>query len=202
VGAGLAGFMIWELSQDHDPATGDEPLLDALAGPLCSGRETICDDGADNDADTLTDCADPDCDAAMHCCLLHPDRDCDGDGALNAADCAPDDGGAFAVPERLVLAVRKPAAAGGAAEISWTDLAAQAGAGILYDLASGTIAALGPAFPGAACLSDDGPAASYTDGRSAGGGGTDGFWYLVRGENVCGQGPYGRAPLEGAAVCD
>jgi len=200
---GLAGFMIWELSQDYFPATGEHPLQDALGGPLCGGAEEDCGNGIDDDGDTLTDCDDPDCEDDLGCCLRDPARDCDGDTVVNAGDCAPDDGGAHAVPDRAgPLTVAKTGAAAGAVRVSWPGLGPQAGRNTFYDLAGGLLSEIGPGLPAAGCLSDNFPGTTYTDDRAVGGGATDGFWYLVRGQNICGQGPYGRTSLEGGTVCD
>ncbi len=58
----------------------------------CEGAETetICDDGADNDNDGKTDCADPDCLNEDHCGAeefdCHDDNDNDGDGMIDCED--------------------------------------------------------------------------------------------------------------------
>jgi hypothetical protein len=65
---------------------------------VCGGDnstcEVICNDGVDNDSDTLTDCADSDCASAPYpnspnpsCTCSNPDAD--GDGICADSDCAP-----------------------------------------------------------------------------------------------------------------
>ena len=56
---------------------------------VSDGLAEVCDDGIDDDADGLIDCADPDCDAS-HFCLpessCHDSLDNDGDGYADCAD--------------------------------------------------------------------------------------------------------------------
>ncbi|MEC7523275.1 MAG: hypothetical protein VYE22_25570 [Myxococcota bacterium] len=82
-----------------DPTLGcggePPPPDDAGAGDAggCAAREAFCNDGADDDCDGLTDCADPDCADAL--CddgdlCTHTDRCAAGVCAGTAIDCASD----------------------------------------------------------------------------------------------------------------
>ncbi len=71
--------------------------------------------------------------------------------------------------------------------LSWT----AAGPGAVYDVAGATLTTLqGGGTASAACLSNDGAAASFLDGRPDPAAGA-GYYYLVRAQNVCGPGTYG-----------
>jgi hypothetical protein len=128
---------------------------------------------------------------------LLPDPDGDGDGADNNSDCALDDGGAFAVPGEVPsLAVGKGPA--GEAELSWSSLSGSAGSGTVYDLATEALANLrangGTGSSGS--LACGVPGTTFSDGGALSPG--DGVYYLVRGANVCGIGPWGFDSIGGA----
>jgi hypothetical protein len=137
-----------------------------------------CSDGIDDDEDNLIDCLDPDCSADPDCASA----DGDGDGAPDVSDCAPADGSAFAVPgEPLDVRVARSA---GEAELSWGDLAAFAGTGTTYDVASDTIARLrADRIVAAPCVQQGIPAPSFADATPAA---AEGLYWLVRGVNACG----------------
>jgi hypothetical protein len=113
------------------------------------------------------------------------DPDIDGDGALNAADCAPLDSGSHAVPGE----------AGGLEiagdTLSWTGLDGQAGPAVLYDLIRGGVADLfvDDGVDGAVCLAGSDPGPSIVDGDDPVPG--EARYYLIRGRNICGLGPFG-----------
>jgi hypothetical protein len=80
---------------------GDQCTNDACEAGVCTHAEIpgcrcipvpeVCNDGADNDCDGLTDCADPDCAAAPPCIPPQPENcsncvDDDGDGLIDAED--------------------------------------------------------------------------------------------------------------------
>ncbi len=56
-------------------------------GDVCDNAEGVCNDGLDNDDDSLVDCDDPDCANDVVC--QNPDGDTDGDGVINADDDCP-----------------------------------------------------------------------------------------------------------------
>ena len=120
-----------------------------------------------------------------------PPPDGDGDGVDNNADCAWTDPGAFALPDDVPLLTvdRGPL---GESLLEWSDLGLQAGSATVYDVAKGDVASLSVSGTGAAVQLDCAVAlTSATDpavllpGESA--------YYVVRGSNVCGDGPWGGA---------
>lgn len=123
--------------------------------------------------------------------------DGDGDGVDNNLDCALADAGAFAPPTEVVD-VRVETMGAGTVGLSWLDQSANAGAGTTYDVARGSVTALrtsgdpGTAETFACALADPettDPASPVHD---------DGFWYVVRATNSCGDGTWG-ASSSGAA---
>lgn len=117
--------------------------------------------------------------------------DGDGDGVDNNVDCALADASAFAVPaEVAALLIGKDGS--GAALLSWTSLASQAGTGTTYDAARGrlsTVAQQGLSDASALTCGLAGTSTSDSGAVIAG----DGFYYLVRGRNACGRGGWGRS---------
>jgi WD40 repeat protein len=146
-----------------------------------------CGNGADDDSDGLTDCADPDCRGTPSC-------DDDGDTVPNSSDCAPDDPGAFAPPGEVPrLDVRRRIDLGSdVAALAWTDLSAVTGPALVGDAFTGGITQMwrDRGLAGASCLTGDTPTPEALDARPLPGG-SDGFWYLVRAENACLAGPVG-----------
>lgn len=83
-----------------DPDQNDAPVIATSRQPGDSKTETICNDGVDNDGDTVYDCGDSDCAGASACQAdgrpefteerCHDWIDNDGDGALDCddSDCA------------------------------------------------------------------------------------------------------------------
>ncbi|MDH3626333.1 MAG: hypothetical protein OEV00_03790 [Acidobacteriota bacterium] len=112
--------------------------------------------------------------------------DRDQDAVLNLDDCAGDDGGAWAVPTATVdLVVVDPFAT----TLTWTDQAPSVGDGIVYDVLGGDLSTLTTTgVAGSTCVESGLPAAMHLDPRpnpSVG----DGYFYLIRGRNRCGQPP-------------
>ena len=90
----------------------------------------------------------------------------------------------------------KPVMGSTDAELTWTDVKPVSGTATVYDVATGGIRQLWADrdFRSATCLSQDGAAESAMDLRLTGAN-SDGFWYLVEGENACGEGGYGANSL-------
>jgi len=117
--------------------------------------------------------------------------DLDGDGYGDACDCAillPDQ---WALPAPVQdLEVTKNSSGPDYLDLSWSDLEAQAGPAVRYDVVSGDLALLGTpaAFTDARCLNPwtDVPQVTVWDGPAPG----QALWYLVRGKNDCGYGSY------------
>jgi YD repeat-containing protein len=111
------------------------------------------------------------------------DQDCDT--VRDTLDCAPADGGAFAPPGEVsgLLFPDKTT-------LSWGSAAPGAGSDTVHDVSRGLLAEL-PVGSGAAetCVAPGIPDAFATDSSSPDPG--TGYWYLVRGRNVCGTGTYG-----------
>jgi hypothetical protein len=140
---------------------------------------------------------------------LFPDRDFDGDGILNgtdnclaafnpaqadadsdghgdACDCAPSDAAVFASP----LEITGVSLSDGS--VSWDSDAAHSGSSTVYDVLSGNLAELPVGGgPSERCMSAASPVTIANDLLDPAPG--VGFWYVIRGRNSCGTGPYGRA---------
>ncbi|MBZ5641089.1 MAG: thrombospondin type 3 repeat-containing protein, partial [Acidobacteriia bacterium] len=140
---------------------------------------------ADLDSDGLGDACDP---------------DIDGDGVPNGADCAPSEPGVWSPPTEIqALQVDKGSSL---AHLSWTaDGQAQR-----YDVAGGTLTELhsSPGTGSATCLADDTTLTAWDDSSRPEPDIGQGYYYLVRGQNVCASGTYGfgtggaeRLPLAG-----
>jgi len=117
------------------------------------------------------------------------DPDLDGDGRANAGDCAPSDPTAADPPGE---ATNLMLSGGASADLSWT---APPGAGSAWttDVIRGAIQKmhLDGGMTGATCLAMAQPGPPYTDATVPPVG--DGFYYHVRGRNVCGPGALGFA---------
>ena len=183
-----------------------------------SGGLESCTDSVDNDFDGLIDCADPDCathpacvgesdcgngldddgDGAPDCidddCLLDPacaGFDHDGDGRINSADCAPADDQTWETPAEIPsdATVTKLT---DSVRIGWSSLASQAGMATSYDVLSGEIGHVRSdrSITRASCLAEDVVGTSLLDTRLLGLP-SDGYYYVIRGQNPCGMGIYG-----------
>jgi hypothetical protein len=127
--------------------------------------------------------------------------DGDADGAGDPCDCAPNDVGSWRLPPEV-----SALSANGhfPTSLVWGDLSATAGPAVVYDVVTGSLSRFpGPdPFGDAACLAYGLSVSSALDERPSPFPG-DGYWYLVRGSNICGAGTFGahREALEGQAVC-
>lgn len=109
----------------------------------------------------------------------------DGDGVRDDLDCAPNNPTAFARPGEIG-GVTFPTAT----TIAWAPARLIAGAGTVYDVLRGSLMQLPVrTSSGGTCLAQDVSDASLSVGTSPPAG--SGFYYLVRGRNVCGVGSYG-----------
>lgn len=197
--------MKMEVACGHDPiAACPEPEAFGWHGEvedydlvLFGAEDEDCRNGVDDDGDGAVDCDDADC-------LGDATVDCDGDGVPNGEDCAPDDPGAFAVPPEVpVLRVARPEPTGAVAVLTWPGLAAEAGLDTVHDVFTGRLAILRGSDPwdGTGCLARDEPGTTTSDPATTATG-MGGYWYLVRAENACGQGPLGAGPLGGLRAID
>jgi len=127
---------------------------------------------------------------------LGADRDLDG--ALNGDDCAPGDPTAFAKPGEVGNLSVGPAVP---TTVTWDDQSALTGPGVRYDVAAGRLSALQISGLQAAmsCLAGGLLGATYSDARSDPPPG-DGYFYLTRADDVCGNGTFGSASVD-ALTC-
>jgi hypothetical protein len=115
------------------------------------------------------------------------DPDDDNDGVADGADCAPEKAGSFALPREVTgvtFAANK-------ATLQWNSAAAGAGTATVHEVLRGAVSQL-PVGAGASetCLATVVGTATVDASRPPAG---QGFWYLVRGHNDCGDGTYGAA---------
>jgi len=122
---------------------------------------------------------------------LGADRDLDGH--LNGEDCSPGDA---AAPYRAPVEVTGlTVGTGTPSHLAWSDEPAGTDPGLVYDLVGGGLAALQSSGlgPATSCVVSGLASASYDDARANPGAG-DGYFYLIRGRNSCGAGPFGSGP--------
>jgi len=153
-----------------------KPRIDL--GNFLATLET-CDNGVDDDGDTLIDCDDPDCQV-----------DADGDtlvGVPCGPDCEPDDGEVWAEPgviRRLVW--------DGKQVLRWEDLTGQAGTATTYQAIRGRVGEwpVGTG-PSEICIGAAVPSNQLLDFTVTAP--NDLFYFLTRGINACSppQPPYG-----------
>jgi len=142
----------------------------------------------DSDGDGLLDPQD-NCPVAANSSQADADQDTLGD----ACDCSATDPTTWATPAEVSgPTLRRSTLGPDYTVLSWIPLDYQAGPSTRYDVISGSLLALhsGATFSSVTCLEEDIPASgivSPNDLPAA----SDGFWYLVRGENPCGSGTWG-----------
>jgi hypothetical protein len=127
-------------------------------------------------------------------------NDFDRDGVPTGTDCNDADSTLKTIPPEVAGLVMSKVT--GASRVAWTSEGATAGTATHYDTARGLLSALRSSgnFSGATCLADNVPDTPYDD-TSASPPVGDGYWYLVRGQNACGTGTYGRSTLDVASPC-
>ena len=158
--------------------------------------------------------------ASSSCAVSTWYRDADGDGrglgtdtvlsctqpagyTASGGDCNDGNAGVWAVPGGIGgFAATEDPPQSGQVRLSWTSLDPVAGPATGYDVARGSLSALHGGGLDAVCAADQLADTPYVEAsgacsRPSG----DGCWYLVRGQNVCGRGPYGLASLDAANVC-
>ena len=130
-----------------------------------------------------------------HICQAGSATNCDDAIACTSDSCDPLVGCVHTpgpAPDEVDGGVRL-SKSGGTATIVWN----VAGGAISSDVVRGLLGGLpvGPGGGDETCIDDDTVLTSTTDAASPAAGG--GFWYLVRGTNPCGSGPYGYQGLHG-----
>ena len=164
---------------------------DCVGNPACGGEN--CNNMLDDDGDGFIDCADSECITDPICAS----SDYDGDTHANSVDCAPADSQVWVAPAEVPRTMKLTKPIGTVdAMLAWTLLDVQAGPGTRYDVVSGRIRQMWTdrSVAGAACLANDGAGATTTDARDPAAE-SDGFYYIVRGDNTCGRGTYGTTSL-------
>jgi hypothetical protein len=119
----------------------------------------------------------------------------DEDLALDGDDCAPADAGAWEAPVSVTGLLATAAA------LTWNDQAPTTGPGIVYDVLGGDLSDLhASGIDATGCVAGDVETPSYSDPRPNPPA-TDGYYYLIRPENVCGAGSLGpgRESIQGLA---
>lgn len=124
-------------------------------------------------------------------------EDGDSDTVGDACDCSPQNPSHWSVPAEVPQLV-----VANGPDLLWSDLAAQAGGGVAYDVVRGVTSTLGAGYGTATCIADDQSGTTMTVGAQPAPG--QAFYYLVRGVNPCGAGTYGdgeRSALDTASPC-
>ncbi len=156
-------------------AGGNSCMPGSPTPETCNNLDDDCNGSVDNgfpntDGDSMADCVDP---------------DDDNDGALDTADCAPLNSGAFEVPmevQDLDVLETTPT------QITWTNQTL--GSATQYETGTGVITATGQiTFAAGSCL----PTVSASPATDSGPAPLPGqiFYYLVKSRNACGPGTYG-----------
>lgn len=143
----------------------------------CNGIDDDCDDGDVCTADS--------CNSIAGCVQVF--QDADSDTVCDAQEFAPTDSGAFAIPGEITGL----AFAADTITMSWDSAVPGSGMSTVHDVLRGILNEfpIGSAGSSENCLAPGISAATATDSGPLGS--NHGFWYLVRGRNVCGSGTYG-----------
>jgi len=120
--------------------------------------------------------------------LPRSDVDTDGDGVVDADDCGPTDGDAWAIPGEIEdLFLEQPGGAAGATRLSWSEPVSKGGTGVTYDVLSSN----SPYYFGwgsVACVeTNDASDREALDASPP----APILYYLVRAGNACGEGGLG-----------
>jgi hypothetical protein len=139
-----------------------------------------------NDLDSDGVCGDTD-NCPDHANATQIDSDSDDHG--DACDCQPADPAIWSIPPDIPGLQLVHTALTESTQLSWGSL----GAGVAYDVAAGTIAelAIDGGVASASCLVEDEASTSWSDERGDPTVSGTGYYYIIRGENICGTGSYG-----------
>jgi hypothetical protein len=173
---------------DPDPQIPDPDFLDG------DGVADICDNCPTMPNPVQEDQDDDSIGSACDNCpeIANLDQfDGDSDGSGDVCDCDPQDGGAFSVPGTAGgLALAKNAVNPDTdLDMVWDSLAPTAGSGTAYDVIAGKLTGMaGNGLVPDDCPGNDLPSPGETFSRSLSPG--EGVWYVVRGQNSCGDGSW------------
>jgi hypothetical protein len=162
-----------------DPNPGQEDGDSDDIGDLCDP----CAADPDNDIDSDGICGN------LDNCPTDPNagqQDSDSDDVGDACDCQPLDPAIWSIPPDIPdLRLDKSAST----VLTWSSL----GASVVYDIAGGSFAELSAdgGVAGAACLVEDTALTSWPDPRGDPATPWTGYYYMIRGQNICGTGIYG-----------
>ena len=173
---------------DPDPQIPDADFLDGDGiADICDNCPTIPNPvQEDPDGDFIGSACD-NCPEVANAQQIDGDNDSWGD----VCDCNAQDGTVFAAPgPGGGLALAKNAVNPDTdVDMVWDSLAATSGTGTMYDVVAGRLNDIGPngLLPDE-CTADDLPSPGVTANRAIQPG--EGAWYLVRGQNSCGEGSW------------
>jgi hypothetical protein len=173
---------------DHD-ADGKEEIIFQGTGGGTEIWEIDPAYASDPDGDGLVDVID-NCPGVANA----GQADTDGDKVGNACDCAPGDASASAVP----IEVSGLGFQANKTKLAWASQAAASGAGTTYDVIRGSLVGLPVGSSVASCLEGASLDTTANDDSIPLPGA--GFYYLARGDNVCGSGTYGTDSSGGEQV--
>lgn len=159
--------------------------LEQSAGPAAGSTQTCGGTGPADKPNNLWGWGMANALAAINLHMTLPESD--GDGVVDACDCAPADGAAFDGPSEV-----SGDAFPSKETYTWASLATITGPGTVYDVARGTISQLRAdgGFGAATCQSSGQATVTYSDVQTPPA--DDVFYYLVRARNACGTGSYGK----------
>jgi hypothetical protein len=173
---------------DPDPQFPDADFLDGDGvADICDNCPTIPNPVQEDQDDDSIGSA---CDNCPEFANLDQ-FDGDSDGSGDVCDCDPQDGGAFSVPGPAGgLALAKNAVNPDTdLDMVWDSLAPTAGSGTAYDVIAGKLTGMaGNGLVPDDCPGNDLPSPGETFSRSLSPG--EGVWYVVRGQNSCGDGSW------------
>ena len=151
------------------------------------GQGDLCDPCSfdpDNDIDSDGVCGDTDnCPTMANVSQADSDSDDFGD----ICDCQPSDPAIWSIPPDIPdLGLEHS----GSTTLSWSSL----GAGVSYDIAGGMIGELDidGGVASATCLLQETALTGWTDARGDPTVSGTGYYYIIRGKNICGIGSYGQ----------
>ncbi|MCP3982233.1 MAG: hypothetical protein GY716_23250 [bacterium] len=126
-------------------------------------------------------------------------------GVLHAeasGDCAPGDPTTHDVPSIIESLTLRPTVTPGTTRLEWDSLAAQAGSSVVYDMISGDLSDLRSGVVALDICPLQGLSLTDVEIEDPMPCPGTGFWYLVRGTNSCGDGPWDSGGVGQAALRD